>query len=345
MSSFFTALGGFSRTFGTTMNGEVQKVLFLAKARKYPLAARVGARRRRTSRSSVYTRLIDGVNRNLPAFHRYLKLRKRMMGLDQLHYYDLYAPLVGSVNSKYTPEEAQKHVLAAVAPLGADYQATIQRGVQRAVDRSVAERGQALGRLLQRRRVRRPPLHADQLQRQIHRRQHAGARARPHDAELLLEQDAAVPARRLPDLRRRGGVHLQRVAAHRPHAEERSKTTTRGCRCSATTSRTSRAPCSARRSSPNSSCGMHEMAQKGQPITGDALAKLYLDITKQLLRPRPGRVHRRRLHPPTSGATSRISTATSTSSSTPRRSRHPRRWPQKVKAGDAGGDEDAISRS
>ena len=77
----------------------------------------------------------------------------------------------------------------------------------------------------------------------------------PHDAELLLEQDAAVPAGRLSDLRRRGGVDVQRVAADRLHARDRSRTTTRGCRCSATTSRTSRAPCSGRRSSPSSSCG------------------------------------------------------------------------------------------
>src|SRR6185436_14127674 len=77
--------------------------------------------------TSVYTRLIDGVNKNLPAFHRYLRLRKRMMGIDQLHYYDLYAPLVGSVDLKYTPEQAEANVLAAVAPLGADYQATIKR--------------------------------------------------------------------------------------------------------------------------------------------------------------------------------------------------------------------------
>src|SRR5213075_3094472 len=76
---------------------------------------------------TVYTRLVDGVNRNLPAFHRYLALRKQMMKLDQLHYYDLYAPLVGSVDLKYTPGEAQKLVLAAVEPLGADYQATIGR--------------------------------------------------------------------------------------------------------------------------------------------------------------------------------------------------------------------------
>ena len=65
------------------MNGEVQKVLFLAKARKY-------SRRSRRSLdgpnipTAVYTRLIDGVNKNLPAFHRYLNLRKRMMGADRI---------------------------------------------------------------------------------------------------------------------------------------------------------------------------------------------------------------------------------------------------------------------
>ena len=187
-------------------------------------------------------------------------------------------------------------MLAAVAPLGAEYQATIQRAFDEPLDRSAADRGQALGRLLERRRLRRAPVHADQLQRQVHRRQHAGPRARPHDAELLLEQDAAVSAGRLSDFRRRSGVHVQRVAADRLHAEDRSRTTTRGCRCSATISRTSRARCSARRSSRSSSCGCTRWPAKGQPITGDALAKLYLDITTQVLRPRSGRLHRRRLH-------------------------------------------------
>ena len=93
MSAFFTALGSFDRTFGTSMSGEVQKVWFFAKARKYPsaLAAQLDGP---NIPLSVYTRLVDGVNRNLPAFHRYLRLRKRMMMVDQLHYYDLYAPLV-----------------------------------------------------------------------------------------------------------------------------------------------------------------------------------------------------------------------------------------------------------
>jgi oligoendopeptidase F len=120
MSSFFQGLGGFSRTFGSTMNGDVQKQVFFSTARKYSSALEAALDGPNIP-LSVYMRLIDGVNRNLPAFHRYLKLRKRMLGVDELHYYDLYAPLVNSVQLIYTPEEAQKQVLAAFAPLGSDY--------------------------------------------------------------------------------------------------------------------------------------------------------------------------------------------------------------------------------
>ena len=127
MSTFFGALGGFSRTLGTTMNSSVQKSLFYSRSRKYPSnleAALDGP----NIPVSVYTRLVDGVNRHLPTFHRYLRLRKRMMGLkDDLHYYDLYAPLVASVDLRYSPDEAQKHVIAAMAPLGSEYQNVLAR--------------------------------------------------------------------------------------------------------------------------------------------------------------------------------------------------------------------------
>ncbi|OLE88310.1 MAG: oligoendopeptidase F [Acidobacteria bacterium 13_1_20CM_2_55_15] len=126
MSAFFAALGHFSGTFGTTMNGEVQKVLFQSKARKYESALEYSLNGPNIP-VSVYMRLIDGINKNLPAFHRYLKLRQRILGLDQLHYYDLYAPLVGSVELTYTPEQAQKLVLEAVAPLGSEYTSTVER--------------------------------------------------------------------------------------------------------------------------------------------------------------------------------------------------------------------------
>jgi oligoendopeptidase F len=126
MSAFFESLGAFRGTFGSTMNGQVQSDVFYAKARQYnnSLEAALDSANIPTS---VYTRLVDGVNRNLPTFHRYLNLRKRMMGLSELHYYDLYAPLVSSVDLTYTVEEAQKHVLAALAPLGAEYAAAATR--------------------------------------------------------------------------------------------------------------------------------------------------------------------------------------------------------------------------
>jgi oligoendopeptidase F len=126
MAAFFHAIGSFSRTLGTTMYGNVQKAWFFARTRGYTssLEAALGDP---NIPVSVYSRLIDGVNRNLPTFHRYLELRKRMLGLKELHYYDLYAPLVRSVSLTYSPEDAQKHILAAVAPLGADYVAVLQR--------------------------------------------------------------------------------------------------------------------------------------------------------------------------------------------------------------------------
>ncbi len=127
MHAFLTSLGGFSRTFGTTMNAEVQKVLFFAKTRKYEsnLAMALNAA---NIPVSVYARLIEGVNAHIGVFHRYLRLRKRMLKLtDDLHYYDLYAPLVASVDLKYTPGEAETHILAAFAPLGSPYVDVVRR--------------------------------------------------------------------------------------------------------------------------------------------------------------------------------------------------------------------------
>lgn len=128
MSTFFSALSGFSRTFGTTMNANVQKAVFYAQARKYTSTVEASLDRVNIP-VSVYDRLIEGVGRHLPSFHRYLRLRKRMMGVtDDLHYYDLYAPLVASVDLRYTPDEAQRHVVDALKPLGAEYVSVIERG-------------------------------------------------------------------------------------------------------------------------------------------------------------------------------------------------------------------------
>ena len=70
---------------------------------------------------AVYDNLIATVRQYLPAMYRYERLRKRLMGLDELHYYDLYAPLAESSSRRYSYEEAQEIVLNAVSPLGEEY--------------------------------------------------------------------------------------------------------------------------------------------------------------------------------------------------------------------------------
>ena len=126
MSSFFGALGSFRGTYGSTLNGQVQSDIFYAKIRNYSSALERSLDAANIP-TSVYMRLIDGVNRGLPTFHRYLNLRKRMMGVSELHYYDLYAPLVASVDLTYSAEEGEKHVMAALKPLGPEYAAAASR--------------------------------------------------------------------------------------------------------------------------------------------------------------------------------------------------------------------------
>jgi oligoendopeptidase F len=126
MSAFFGALGKYRGTYGATLNSQLQADIFVARARDYKTVLEFALDGPNIP-TSVYTRLVDGVNKHLPTFHRYLKLRQKMMGVSELHYYDLYAPLVASADVTYTPEEAQKHVLAALKPLGTDYTSVVNR--------------------------------------------------------------------------------------------------------------------------------------------------------------------------------------------------------------------------
>jgi len=124
--AFFGALGDYRGTIGTALNAEVQKDLFYMRARKYPTTLD-SALEPDAIPTSVYTKLIEGVNANLPTFHRYLNLRKRMLGINDLHYYDLYAPLVANAKLEYSLDEAKKNILGAVAPLGTGYTSVIER--------------------------------------------------------------------------------------------------------------------------------------------------------------------------------------------------------------------------
>ena len=118
--SFFSKLREYRRTFGTQLNAQVRKDLFFARARQYP-SCLDAALHANNIPAGVYRNLITTIRRNLPTFHRYLELRRRVLGLDRLRYCDLYAPLVREVDRTYPYEEARGSILASVAPLGDEY--------------------------------------------------------------------------------------------------------------------------------------------------------------------------------------------------------------------------------
>jgi oligoendopeptidase F len=125
-ASFFGKLNEYRRTFGTEMNAEVKKNMFYHRARKYGSSLE-SALDANNIPVQVYHSLVDGVNNNLATFHRYLNLRKRILGLKELHYYDLYAPLLSNVDLKYTIDDAETHVEACLAPLGKEYVSVIDK--------------------------------------------------------------------------------------------------------------------------------------------------------------------------------------------------------------------------
>ena len=126
-TAFMGRLNDYRRTYGTQLNAQVKTELFYKNARKYNLCLE-SALDASNIPTQVYHSLVDNVNKNLSTFHRYLKLRQRILGVDTLHYYDLYAPLLKDVDLKYTYEEAQQHILEALKPLGSDYTDVLKKG-------------------------------------------------------------------------------------------------------------------------------------------------------------------------------------------------------------------------
>jgi oligoendopeptidase F len=128
-AAFMGRLNDYRRTNGTQLNAQINKDLFYRNARRYSSSLE-SALDSSNIPTRVYSSLIENVNKNLGTFHRYLKLRQRILGLDQLHYYDLYAPLLENVDLRYSYEDSQKHILAALKPLGEDYVATIKKAFE-----------------------------------------------------------------------------------------------------------------------------------------------------------------------------------------------------------------------
>ncbi|MBS4198685.1 oligoendopeptidase F [Bacillus sp. FJAT-49732] len=125
----YETYGKFSNTFSSTLSGAVKKDNFYAKARNYQ-SARHAALAANNIPESVYDNLVDTINKNLHLLHRYVKLRKKVLGVDQLHMYDLYTPLVKDVKMDIPYEEAKNLVVDGLAPLGEEYANILKEGFE-----------------------------------------------------------------------------------------------------------------------------------------------------------------------------------------------------------------------
>ncbi|NLC89013.1 MAG: oligoendopeptidase F [Clostridiaceae bacterium] len=125
-SSMYDSYGQFRNTCAQTLAGQIRVNTYIKDVRGFA-SGREAALFENNIPESVYDSLLEAVNARLPLLHRYVSLRKKIMGLDEIHSYDLYAPLVKDIDLKFSFEEAQEIILKALQPLGPEYLAVLKR--------------------------------------------------------------------------------------------------------------------------------------------------------------------------------------------------------------------------
>ena len=124
---YYARMGAFRNTLAAALDAEFRQRLFFSRARKYPDTLSAALDRTEVP-TEVYTNLIEAVHANLDKMYRYVALRKKLLGVDELHMYDVYTPLVEGATRKIGIEEAKATVIEALGVLGEDYTALLREG-------------------------------------------------------------------------------------------------------------------------------------------------------------------------------------------------------------------------
>ena len=127
--AFWNTFNNFERTFGVQLYSNVKRNMFYARTRHYKSSLE-SALDKDNIPTEVYLTLIENVHNNLDSFHRYLNLKKRMLGVDKLKYSDVYAPVVKGIDLEYTFEQAKELVFDSVKPLGKDYVQVVKQAFE-----------------------------------------------------------------------------------------------------------------------------------------------------------------------------------------------------------------------
>ena len=128
-SAFYGVYKGFENTLAAAYNAEVRKNIFFSGVRKYDSVLSASLTPNEVP-EAVYHNLVKAVRQNLDKLHRYMGLRKQVMGLDELHMYDIYASMLPDAEQEIGFEQAKADVLAATAVLGEDYTKVLRRAFE-----------------------------------------------------------------------------------------------------------------------------------------------------------------------------------------------------------------------
>lgn len=126
---YYKTYAQFINTVASIYSGQVKQQIFRARARKYNSTLEAAVDANNVS-SKVYENLVKTVNANMDKMHRYVSLRKKCLGVDELHMYDIYTPMIPDAAKKISFEEAKETVLKALAPLGEDYVNKVKEGFE-----------------------------------------------------------------------------------------------------------------------------------------------------------------------------------------------------------------------
>ena len=127
--SLYHTFAAFKNTSAAFLDSQVKGLIFNARARNYSSTLEAALDRTEVP-VAVYHNLINAVHENLPYMHKYVALRKKLMGADELHMYDLYTPIVGDADREIPYEEAKEIIVKALAPLGEDYISILKEGFE-----------------------------------------------------------------------------------------------------------------------------------------------------------------------------------------------------------------------
>ena len=127
--NLYNGFGNFKNTAAGLLNAQNKQLKFFAEARKYPNAFEAALDRTNVP-TSVYLNLIEAVHQNMDKMHRYVKLRKKLLGLDELHFYDVYTPLLPADEQKIPFDVARENILESIKPMGEDYCSVMKSGFE-----------------------------------------------------------------------------------------------------------------------------------------------------------------------------------------------------------------------